>query len=183
MHHMEKDGRLMVIVERGEKLVSTLTEVLIQKNLRGGFISGGVEWNAGPQVHTVTIMSPVNALTGTNPDGSVVRVRDVGRAELGTELPDVKVKFDGKPAAGLTVTVVPGGKRYRNDDGAREFATAVTTPVTPGPAVTTHTPQARFPTPIVSALIRNTAARVPTGRDLRFSFTDFLAPLIESSFV
>jgi len=28
---------------------------------------------------------------------------------------------DGKPAAGLKVTVVPGGKRYRNDDGAREL--------------------------------------------------------------
>lgn len=38
--------------------------------MRGGFISGGVEWNAGPQVHTVTIMSPVDALIGTNPDGS-----------------------------------------------------------------------------------------------------------------
>jgi len=38
--------------------------------MRGAFISGGVEWNAGPQVHTVTILSPVNALTGTNPDGS-----------------------------------------------------------------------------------------------------------------
>ena len=38
--------------------------------MRGAFISGGVEWNAGPQVHTVTIMSPVNALVGTNPDGS-----------------------------------------------------------------------------------------------------------------
>jgi len=30
---------------------------------------------------------------------------------------------DGKPASGLKVTVVPGGKRYRNDDGAREFVT------------------------------------------------------------
>ncbi|MCX5643445.1 MAG: DUF5107 domain-containing protein [Phycisphaerae bacterium] len=38
--------------------------------MRGAFISGGVEWNAGPQVHTVTIVSPVDALTGTNPDGS-----------------------------------------------------------------------------------------------------------------
>ncbi|MBP7050558.1 MAG: DUF5107 domain-containing protein [Phycisphaerae bacterium] len=38
--------------------------------MRGAFISGGVEWNAGPQVHTVTILSPVNALVGTNPDGS-----------------------------------------------------------------------------------------------------------------
>lgn len=35
-----------------------------------------------------------------------------------------------------------------------------------------ETPQARFPTPIVSALIRNTAARVPAGGDVRFSFSD-----------
>ncbi len=38
--------------------------------MRGAFISGGVEWNAGPQVHTVTIVSPVDALLGTNRDGS-----------------------------------------------------------------------------------------------------------------
>jgi len=38
--------------------------------MRGAFISGGVEWNAGPQVHTVTIVSPVDALVGTGPDGS-----------------------------------------------------------------------------------------------------------------
>ncbi len=38
--------------------------------MRGAFISGGVEWNAGPQVHTVTIVSPVDALTGKNVDGS-----------------------------------------------------------------------------------------------------------------
>ena len=38
--------------------------------MRGAFISGGVEWNAGPQVHTVTIVSPVDTLIGQNPDGS-----------------------------------------------------------------------------------------------------------------
>jgi len=38
--------------------------------MRGGFISGGIEWNAGPQVHTVTILSPVNVLYGENEDGS-----------------------------------------------------------------------------------------------------------------
>ena len=31
---------------------------------------------------------------------------------------------DGKPASALKVTVVPGGKRYRNDDGARDFTTS-----------------------------------------------------------
>ncbi|QQV76768.1 DUF4198 domain-containing protein [Sphingomonas aliaeris] len=36
-----------------------------------------------------------------------------------------KFKFliDGKPAAGLKVTVIPGGKRYRNDEGAVELTT------------------------------------------------------------
>ncbi len=36
-----------------------------------------------------------------------------------------KFKFlvDGKPAAGLKVTVIPGGKRYRNDEGAMELTT------------------------------------------------------------
>ncbi|GAG20960.1 unnamed protein product, partial [marine sediment metagenome] len=38
--------------------------------MRGAFISGGVEWNAGPQVHTVTVASPVDALIGRNADGS-----------------------------------------------------------------------------------------------------------------
>ena len=38
--------------------------------MRGAWISGGVEWNAGPQGHTVTIVSPVDALVGHNPDGS-----------------------------------------------------------------------------------------------------------------
>jgi len=30
---------------------------------------------------------------------------------------------DGKPAPGLKVTVIPGGKRYRNDEGTRELTT------------------------------------------------------------
>ncbi len=38
--------------------------------MRGAWISGGVEWNFGPHGHTVTILSPVDALTGKNPDGS-----------------------------------------------------------------------------------------------------------------
>lgn len=38
--------------------------------MRGAFISGGVEWNAGPQNHTVTVLSPVDAMIGTHDDGS-----------------------------------------------------------------------------------------------------------------
>ncbi|MEW6253115.1 MAG: DUF5107 domain-containing protein, partial [Planctomycetota bacterium] len=38
--------------------------------MRGAWISGGVEWNAGPQGHTVTSVAPVDVLAGEDPDGS-----------------------------------------------------------------------------------------------------------------
>jgi HAE1 family hydrophobic/amphiphilic exporter-1 len=44
----------------------------------------------------------------TNPDGSVVRVKDVGRTELGTEFYDVQAFYNGKPAAGLAIRQAPG---------------------------------------------------------------------------
>ena len=51
----------------------------------------------------------------TNPDGSVVRVKDVGRAELGTESYDVEAFFNGKPAAALAI---------RQSAGANALSTA-----------------------------------------------------------
>ena len=44
----------------------------------------------------------------TNPDGSIVRVRDVGRTELGTEAYDTKSYFNGKPSAGLAIRQAAG---------------------------------------------------------------------------
>lgn len=38
--------------------------------MRGAWISGGVEWNTGPHGHTVTAVSPVDAIIGQNGDGS-----------------------------------------------------------------------------------------------------------------
>jgi len=43
-----------------------------------------------------------------NPDGSVVRIRDVARTELGTEFYDVQVFHNGKPSAGLAIRMAPG---------------------------------------------------------------------------
>ncbi len=51
----------------------------------------------------------------TNPDGSVVRVKDVGRAELGTEAYDIDAFFSGKPAAALAI---------RQSAGANALSTA-----------------------------------------------------------
>ncbi len=44
----------------------------------------------------------------TNPDGSVVRVKDVGRTEMGTEQYDVEAYYNGKPAGGLAIRQVAG---------------------------------------------------------------------------
>ncbi|MGZ3513694.1 MAG: efflux RND transporter permease subunit, partial [Thermodesulfobacteriota bacterium] len=43
-----------------------------------------------------------------NPDGSVVRIKDVGRTELGTDLPDTINNYNGLPAASLAIRQEPG---------------------------------------------------------------------------
>ncbi len=44
----------------------------------------------------------------TNPDGSVVRIKDVGRTELGTEQYDVEAYYNDKPAAALAIRQAAG---------------------------------------------------------------------------
>ncbi|MCF8051384.1 MAG: efflux RND transporter permease subunit [Desulfobacterales bacterium] len=44
----------------------------------------------------------------TNPDGSVVRISDVARVELGTETYDVVALYNGKPASGLAIRQAAG---------------------------------------------------------------------------
>jgi HAE1 family hydrophobic/amphiphilic exporter-1 len=43
-----------------------------------------------------------------NPDGSIVRIRDVGRTELGTELYDIDVLYNGRPSAGMAIRQIAG---------------------------------------------------------------------------
>lgn len=38
--------------------------------MRGAWISGGIEWNTGPQVHTVTCVTPVDVLIQEHTDGA-----------------------------------------------------------------------------------------------------------------
>ena len=43
-----------------------------------------------------------------DPDGSVVRVKDVGRVELGTEVYDIKSFCNGKPSSAMAIRQAPG---------------------------------------------------------------------------
>jgi len=55
----------------------------------------------------------------TNPDGSVVRVLDVGRTELGTEAYDVDVYNNGRPSAGLAIRQAAGANALATADAVK----------------------------------------------------------------
>jgi hydrophobe/amphiphile efflux-1 (HAE1) family protein len=54
-----------------------------------------------------------------NPDGSIVRIRDVGRTELGTEFYNVDVYHNGKPAAALAIRQAAGANALETADSVK----------------------------------------------------------------
>ena len=56
----------------------------------------------------------------TNPDGSIVRIKDVGRTELGTESYDVEVYHNGKPSAALAIRQAPGANALATADAVKK---------------------------------------------------------------
>jgi len=54
-----------------------------------------------------------------NPDGSVVRIGDVGRTELGTESYDSDVYYNGKPSTGLAIRQVAGANALDTADAVK----------------------------------------------------------------
>lgn len=56
----------------------------------------------------------------TNPDGSIVRVKDVGRTELGTEAYDIDAYYNGKPVAGLAIRQAPGANALDTANAVRQ---------------------------------------------------------------
>jgi len=56
----------------------------------------------------------------TNPDGSIVRIRDVGRTELGTESYDVEAFYNGKPSGALAIRQAAGANALDTANAIRE---------------------------------------------------------------
>ena len=54
-----------------------------------------------------------------NPNGSIVRVRDVGRVELGTESYDVQAFYNGKPSSGLAIRQAAGANALETADAVK----------------------------------------------------------------
>ncbi len=55
----------------------------------------------------------------SNPDGSIVRIRDVGRTELGTEVYDIQAMFNGKQAAGIAIRQAAGANALDTADAVK----------------------------------------------------------------
>ncbi len=55
----------------------------------------------------------------SNPDGSIIRIRDIGRAELGTESYDIEAFFNGKPNAGMAIRQAPGANALETADAIK----------------------------------------------------------------
>src|SRR5512136_572127 len=54
-----------------------------------------------------------------NPDGSTVRIRDVGRTELGTEAYDIQSSYNGKPVSGLAIRQAAGANALDTADAVK----------------------------------------------------------------
>jgi len=81
----ELGGRLHSVFDKTEQKEMFHLNNVIKPGMiamRGAWISGGVEWNAGPQGHTVTCVSPVDSLIGQNPDGSAyLQISDLEKSQ------------------------------------------------------------------------------------------------------
>jgi hydrophobe/amphiphile efflux-1 (HAE1) family protein len=54
-----------------------------------------------------------------NPDGSVVRIKDVGRTELGTDAYDIESFYNGKPSAGMAIRQAAGANALDTADAVK----------------------------------------------------------------
>ena len=57
----------------------------------------------------------------TNPDGSLIRVRDVARVELGSESYSVFSRYNGAPAAGIAVKLATGANALETAETTKAF--------------------------------------------------------------
>jgi HAE1 family hydrophobic/amphiphilic exporter-1 len=67
-----------------------------------------------------------------NPDGSVLRLKDVARAELGTQVYNLRGRLDGKPSAVVAIYQLPGSNAVKAAEGARKLMEEQKTRFPPG---------------------------------------------------
>ena len=62
-----------------------------------------------------------NIVLRANPDGSIVRVRDVARIDLGAQTYSQQGRLNGKPAALIALYLIPDANALASADGAKKL--------------------------------------------------------------
>jgi HAE1 family hydrophobic/amphiphilic exporter-1 len=62
-----------------------------------------------------------NIVIRANPDGSFVRLKDVARPELGSQVYNLRGRLDGKPSAVVALYQLPGSNAVKAAEGARKL--------------------------------------------------------------
>jgi len=67
-----------------------------------------------------------------NPDGSIVRLKDVARVELGAQVYNMQGRLDGKPSAVLAIYQLPGSNAIKAAQGLKDLMAASKSRFPPG---------------------------------------------------
>ena len=73
-----------------------------------------------------------NLVVGTGENGNLIRLKDVGRAELGAENYDTSAEFKGKPAVGMGVFQLPGSNALEVGSAVKEIVEELSANFPPG---------------------------------------------------
>ncbi len=73
-----------------------------------------------------------NLVVATGDNGNLIRLKDIGRAELGAENYDTSAKFKGKPAVGMGVFQLPGSNALQVGGAIKETVAELAKTFPPG---------------------------------------------------
>ena len=112
------------LAKLGVTVPQIVSAMQVQNNVNPAGQIGG-EPVPGGQEFTYTVLSQGRLVTPeqfgeivirANPDGSVLRLKDVARIELGSQTYNVNVRYNGQIAAGMAIFQLPGSNAVATAD-------------------------------------------------------------------
>jgi hydrophobic/amphiphilic exporter-1 (mainly G- bacteria), HAE1 family len=136
--------RLWVNPNQLAKLQITVPEIInavrVQNNVNPAGQIGGEPVPSG-QAFTYAVIAQSRLVSAeefgqivvrANPDGSYVRLQDVARVDLGTQVYNLQGRLDGKPAAVVAIYQLPGSNAIQAAQGAKDLMAAAKKQFPPG---------------------------------------------------
>jgi hydrophobe/amphiphile efflux-1 (HAE1) family protein len=77
--------------------------------------------NISTQGRLTTVKEFEDIVVRALPDGGLVRIRDIGRVELGAKTSDQTARYNGKPSAGIQVYQLPGANALATAQAVRKL--------------------------------------------------------------